>query len=457
MSRTIDQWTWDYWLLQQYANLFYKGYFKKIYINNLDNLPRNQPVIIAPNHQNTLMDALAIVYSAKCQPVFLARADVFKGRILIHFLNFLNIMPIYRMRDGVSNVRKNDEIFEKTLSVLKNKLNPMCLFPEGTHGDKRRLRPLKKGIFRIAFMGQEYFKDNPGVKIVPVGLDYSHYQKFRSTLFINFGRPLEVSEYYRLYTENSNEAINRIKEKLAGEISKLMIDIQTEEHYDLYQGLRTVYNPEMRKKLKIAGKSLLDKFIADKRMISMLDEYSEKNPKEISSLDNKVSEYFKGLDELNLRDWVLRRDRYPLITRLPEAMALLILLPVHLLGVINNYLPYKIPTILIKNIKDHQFHSSFKHVMAMMFFPVYYIILMVPALVFLWTWWLKLAYIITLPLTGLFAFKYYIRFKKLSARFRYSRLNSKKSSKIHYLKILRKDIISSMDRIVEKVSANKKD
>ncbi len=457
MSRTIDQWTWDYWLLQQYANLFYRGYFKKIYINNLDNLPRNQPVIIAPNHQNTLMDALALVYSAKCQPVFLARADVFKGRILIHFLNFLNIMPIYRMRDGVSNVRKNDEIFEKTLSVLKNKLNPMCLFPEGTHGDKRRLRPLKKGIFRIAFMGQEYFKDNPGVKIVPVGLDYSHYQKFRSTLFINFGRPLEVSEYYRLYTENSNEAINRLKEKLAGEMSKLMIDIQTEEHYDLYQGLRMVYNPEMRKKLKIAGKSLLDKFIADKRMISMLDEYSEKNPKEISSLDNKVSEYFKGLDELNLRDWVLRRDRYPLITRLPEAMALLILLPVHLLGVINNYLPYKIPTILIKNIKDHQFHSSFKHVMAMMFFPVYYIILMVPALVFLWTWWLKLAYIITLPLTGLFAFKYYIRFKKLSARFRYSRLNSKKSSKIHYLKILRKDIISSMDRIVEKVSANKKD
>jgi len=138
-------------------------------------------------------------------------------------------------------------------------------------------------------------------------------------------------------------------------------------------------------------------------------------------------------------------------------MALLILLPVHLLGVINNYLPYKIPTILIKNIKDHQFHSSFKHVMAMVFFPVYYIILMVPALVFLWTWWLKLAYIITLPLTGLFAFKYYIRFKKLSARFRYSRLNSKKSSKIHDLKILRKDIISSMDRIVEKVSANKKD
>ncbi len=449
MSRTIDQWTWDYWLVQQYSNLFYRSYFRKIYVNNLDNLPRNQPVILAPNHQNTLIDALAFDYCAKCQPVFLARADIFKGRILIHILNFMNIIPIYRMRDGASNVRKNDEIFEKTLSVLENKLNPLCLFPEGSHGDKRRLRPLKKGIFRIAFMGQEYFKDNPGVKIVPVGLDYSHYQKFRSTLLINFGKPIEVSEYYKLYTENSNEAINRLRERLADEMKKLMIDIQTEEYYDLYQGLRKIYNSEMRKKLKITGKSLLDKFIADKKMISILDEYSGRNPEEISSFSNKVSEYFKGLEELNLRDWVLRRDRYPLITRIPEALALFILLPVHILGIINNYLPYKIPVILIKKIKDLQFHSSFKLVLSMLFFPVYYVILMILALVFFEPWWVKLSYILTLPLTGLFAFRYYIKLKKLSARFRYSSLVRKKNSKIHELKILRKDIISSMNRIVE--------
>ncbi|UCH13652.1 MAG: 1-acyl-sn-glycerol-3-phosphate acyltransferase, partial [Bacteroidales bacterium] len=156
MSRTIDQWTWDYWLVQQYVNLNYWSYFKKIYVHNLENLPRNQPVILAPNHQNALIDALGFVYSAKCQPVFLARADIFKGRVLIHFLNFLNIMPIYRMRDGASSLKKNEEIFEKTLAVLKNKLNPLSLFPEGTHGDKRRLRSLKKGIFRIAFMAQEF-------------------------------------------------------------------------------------------------------------------------------------------------------------------------------------------------------------------------------------------------------------------------------------------------------------
>jgi 1-acyl-sn-glycerol-3-phosphate acyltransferase len=451
MSRTIDQWTWDYWLVQRYVNMYYWSYFKKIYVNNLKNLPRNQPVILAPNHQNALIDALAYVYSAKCQPVFLARADVFKGRLLKHFLNFLNIMPIYRMRDGAASLKKNEEIFEKTLDVLKNKYNPMLLFPEGTHGDKRRLRPLKKGIFRIAFMAQEYYKNKQGVKIVPVGIDYSDYQKFRNNLFINYGKPIEVSEYYKLYTENNIEAINQLRQRLANEISNLMIDIQTEEYYDLYQSLRVIYNSEMRKKLNIKGKTLLDKFTADKKMISVLDQYTDRNPGEIKSLDKKVSDYMAGLNKFNLRDWVLRKNFYPLITRFPEALSLLILLPFHILGLINNYIPYKIPAVYIKKIKDPQFHSSFKLVMAMVFFPVYYIILVVLGLIFINPLWLKLLYFLTIPLTGLFAFKYYIRLKKLSAKFRYSRLVRKKNSNILALKKLRTDIITRMNNIVENI------
>jgi len=449
MSRTIDQWTWDYWLVQQYVNLIYRSYFKKIYVNNLKNLPRNQPVILAPNHQNALIDALAFVYSAKCQPVFLARADVFKGRVLKHFLNFLNIMPIYRMRDGASSLKKNEEIFERTLSVLKNKYNPLLLFAEGTHGDKRRLRPLKKGIFRIAFMAQEFYKNRQGVKIVPVGIDYSDYQKFRSNLFVNYGKPIEVSEYYDLYTENNIEAINQLKERLARAIGDLMIDIQTEEYYDLYQNLRNVYNSEMRKKLNITGKSLLDKFTADKKMISVLNEYKDRSPKEINSLNKKVSEYMEGLKKLNFRDWVLRKDFYPLITRSLEALLLLILLPIHILGLVNNYIPYKIPAVYTKKIKDPQFHSSFKVVMAILFFPVYYIILVVLGLIFINPLCLKIAYFLTIPLTGLFAFKYYIRSKKLWAKFRYSRLVKKKNNNIEKLKRLRRDIIDKMNDIVE--------
>ena len=449
MSKTIDQWSLGYYLLQCYSNLHYRCYFKKIYINNPANMPRNESVILAANHQNALIDAMAFVYSTKCQPVFLARADIFKGRFIIRFLTFINISPIYRMRDGASSVKKNDEVFDITLSVLKNKINPLGMFPEGSHSDKRRLRPLKKGIFRIAFMAQEEYKNNPGVKIVPVGIDYSHYQNYKSTLFINYGAPIEVSEYYDLYTENNNQAVNNLREKLGKEISELIIDIQTEEYYDLYQNLRIVYNADMRKKLKIIGNTLLDRFNADKKMISVLDKYRSKNPDEINSLSKKMQTYTEGLKNLNLRDWVLRKEKYPFLTRILESFLLILLSPVQILGLINNYIPYKIPAQYIRKIKDLQFHSSFKFVLGMLIFPVYYIILIVLAQIFIDPIWLKLAYFVSIPLTGIFTFPYYIRLKKLNAKFRYSRLIRIKDKRILQLKALRKDIIASMNKITE--------
>jgi 1-acyl-sn-glycerol-3-phosphate acyltransferase len=449
MGKTIDQWAFDYYLLQRYSNLSYRCYFKKIYVNNLANMPRHESVILAPNHQCALIDALAFVYSTKCQPVFLARADVFKGRLSIRFLTYLNIAPIYRMRDGASSVLKNEEVFENTISILMNKHNPLCMFPEGTHGDKRRLRGLKKGIFRIAFMAQEAYKDKPGVKIVPVGIDYSHYRNFHASQLINYGKPIEVSEYYDIYTENNNEGINQLKERLEKEIRKLMIDIQTEEYYDLYQNLRIVYNADMRKKFNIKGNTHLDRFNADKKMIAILDKYLDENPDEISSLNQKMNKYTAGLKQLNLRDWVLKREKYSLLSRIAESAILLTLSPLYILGLINNYIPYKIPVRFIRKIKDPQFHSSFKLVLAMITFPLYYIILIVLALIFVDPLWLKLAYIISIPLSGIFAFKYYIRVKKLYARFRYSRLVSIKDITILQLKKLRADIIEHMNKITE--------
>ena len=144
-KKSIDEWSLRYWLLQQYMKLVYWVYFRKVESINNSNLPRKMPVILAPNHQNALIDALAFCYDTELQTVFLARADIFKKKTIAAILNYLNIMPVFRIRDGISNVRKNDEIFEKCLRIIHNKLNPLCIFPEGNHADKRRIQPPGEG------------------------------------------------------------------------------------------------------------------------------------------------------------------------------------------------------------------------------------------------------------------------------------------------------------------------
>jgi 1-acyl-sn-glycerol-3-phosphate acyltransferase len=451
-KKSIDEWSLKYWLLQQYTKLAYWLYFRKIESVNNRNLPRKMPVILAPNHQNALIDALAFVCNTELQPVFLARADIFRKKIVIAILTYLNIMPVFRIRDGISNVRRNDEIFEKCLRIIHNRFNPICIFPEGNHGDKRRLRPLVKGIFRIAFMAQEHYAGTPAVKIVPVGIDYSHYQKFRSTLFLNYGKPIDVSEFYPLWKENPVDAINRLREHFSEELKKLMIHIQSEEFYDLYMRLRNVYNSSMREKMGIRDHSLAGRFRADKKMIEILDKTLAEKPETISYMNQCMKEYQALLKQHNLRDWVVQKGRFSLPSLVTGAILLLCTLPVFLYGFIANILPFYIPVhIAMAKIKDPQFHSTFKFVMGMVLFPFMYLLWMIPGFIFIDNGWMRLAFVLSLPLAGMAAYFYYIHMKKMRSRFRLVILKLSRNPAIIKMTELRHSIVEKMDQITQNI------
>lgn len=446
MSKDIDKWSFWYWFCKLLVRFSFKNYYGRIQVRNVKKIPHRQPVIFVLNHQNALMDALAVLTTNRYQPVFLARSDIFKGRIVIAILTFLKILPIYRIRDGADQLKKNEEIFEKTLQVLKNKINPLGLMPEGNHGDKRRLRPLLKGVFRIAFQAQEEYGNKPGVKIQPVGLDFEHYQKFGKTLFVNYGDPIEVADFYDAYAENSVQAINDFREYLAGKMKDQMIHIETKTYYDLYQNLRAVYNPHMRKHLSIRSSNPGARFDADKKMIAILD----KNQDKLEQPGEDMKEYMDGLQKLNFRDWLFRKDKHSFIGILLQALLLITGFPLYLLGLINNYLPFKLPQLTTKKIKDKQFHSSFKYVVGLILFAVYYVLLTVLALVFIRPFWLAFIYIALIYPSGKFAFFYYIQFKKMMAKLRYNRMTRKKNKKLLHLKETRRRIIQSIDDMVTK-------
>lgn len=450
-KKSIDEWSLKYWLTQRYVNLAYRLFYGRFESVNRSVIPPDMPVILAPNHQNALMDALVFVYDSGYQPVFLARADIFKGKWVIRFLTFLNIMPVFRMRDGIDNVRRNDEVFEKSLKVLLNKHNPLCLFPEGNHGDKRRLRPLVKGIFRIALLAQDSYGDKCGVKIIPVGLDYGDYQKFRSSMFVNYGTPIEVSEYYQLWKENPVNALNALRERLADELKKLMIHISTDEYYDLYMNLRVVYNSAMRSRLGIKDSSLARRFIADKQMIEILDRHLKKRPKDIMRLNQYMEEYQSLLRQSNFRDWVIEKARFSPLVILAELISILLLLPVFIYGLIINILPYYIPVYLAKKkAKDPQFVSTIKFVSSLILFPVMYLLWLIPAFIFIPEIGLKFAFLLSMPLTGYIAFKYYIFFKKTWAKARFVLMRITHNPLIERLISSRKTIIDYMNMIIEK-------
>ena len=226
-KENIEKYSAGYALLKSVAGFWHNNvFYRKVIVLGRENINPDDPVIFAPNHQNALMDALAVLFTHKGQPIFLARADIFKRKTIASILYFLKILPVYRIRDGFSSLKGNDEIFIKTIDVLKNK-NGLVILPEGDHAGFRRLRQLKKGICRVAFQSDEATGFNLKIKIIPVGLEFSNYSRFRQVLTVAYGKPIEVSEYFDLYKVSPERALNELRSRLSDEMKGIMIHIES--------------------------------------------------------------------------------------------------------------------------------------------------------------------------------------------------------------------------------------
>jgi len=447
--KLIHRFDWLYWLLKPWVNFSFRRYYRKVQCVHQDRIPQNMPVIFAPNHQNALMDALAVLYTTHGQPVFLARADIFKNPIQARVLHFLKIMPVFRIRDGAENLSQNDEIFQAALNVLSTR-HQLCLMPEGNHGDKRRLRPLVKGIFRIAFLTEEKLDNSLPVQIVPVGIDYGHYQNFRNTLLVIYGEPIDVSRFMPQYRENKARAMNMLREFLAERLRKLMIDIRNDEYYDVIYELRGIYTPVLLARNHQSIRDLYTSFVADKAMTSKLDEMADMQPQNMESLAQKVRTFHDSVVSMRFRYWLFDNRSWGFLRILGSLLLLLTGLPVFIYGWIHNYIPYRIPVkfLKIKKVKDPQFFSSFKFVLGFLLFPLVYLLFFIVFLLITGNGWLGLLYLISLPVSGWLAFSYYILYRKTEASIRFRYRSLKKDPELIRIKELRRDIISDVDRMM---------
>ena len=141
-------------------------------------------------------------------------------------------MPIMRIRDGMDEVRKNTEIIHKSVDVLLDKV-PFCILPEGRHQAKHSLLPLSKGIFRIALEAEELMDGRLPLYIVPVGLEYGNFFRYRSTVLVQIGDPINVSEYLRKHAGLTQpEVMNLMKDDLTERMKEVILYIPDDEYYD---------------------------------------------------------------------------------------------------------------------------------------------------------------------------------------------------------------------------------
>jgi 1-acyl-sn-glycerol-3-phosphate acyltransferase len=440
-KENIEKYSTGYALLKTTANFWHNNFFyRKVIVVGKDNINPDDYLIYATNHQNALMDALAVLFTQKGQPVFLARADIFKSKFIASILYFLKILPIYRIRDGFDNLKSNDWIFNKTIDVLKNK-NGLVILPEGDHEGIRRLRHLKKGICRIAFQADEATGFKLNIKIMPVGIEFTNYSRIRQVLTVVYGKPIEISQFYDLYKMNPQKAMIELKEKLSEELKKLMVHIESEEDYEAIDELRSLVNG------RFSDEITLPKLFRDRMLINKLNRLktsSEDIYRKICSLTLQIKIKAK---ELKTYYRLLEIKKHTIAGMSGGIFALIITFPLFLYGLAFNFIFYEIPNLTLKKVKDEQFHSSVKYtislLLAILFMPLYLIL----SFIIISPWWLAILIFLSIPLTGLYAWSYYLLFRRISGGLRVRRYIRKKNEDYLLLKKNHEELMSLISKL----------
>lgn len=194
-------------------------------MRGLENIPKGKPVLLLSNHQNALLDALLIATSIKGYAHYLTRAGVFKKAFVSKLLQSIQMIPVYRIRDGYGNLTNNNAIFDTAAELLNNN-KVVTIFPEGSHNLARRVRPLSKGFTRIIFNVLDKNPDSD-LQLVPIGLNFKNAKNCPDSAAIYFGKPLEAKVYL---SENKNDSIVKIKKDIHDAMLKLTTHIPVEDY-----------------------------------------------------------------------------------------------------------------------------------------------------------------------------------------------------------------------------------
>ncbi len=224
-----------YQIIRLWATFFLRLYFRKTIVYGLEHVPRKGPLIVASNHPSAFMEA-SILGTVLGRPLhYLVRGDMFHPKFSWLF-DWTNQIPIYRQKDGISNLRKNASSFELTYRKLGDG-EAVLIFPEAKTILEKRMRPIQRGTAHLAFGALPFIKEGDTLSILPVGVNFTEPRIPGTDVVVRFGVPFLTEQA----TREDRDAIDTFTSRLSEAMSPLIIQVTDEGYGHHYDILASVY------------------------------------------------------------------------------------------------------------------------------------------------------------------------------------------------------------------------
>ncbi|OGX85543.1 lysophospholipid acyltransferase family protein [Hymenobacter glacialis] len=401
-----------YTVIKPFVQVALRVFFHRIELRYRERLALPGPLLFASNHPNTLMDPLLVAINRRQPVAFLAKSTFFKNPVSRAILQSGNSIPIYRRQDAEPSAEpathaqlaaQNEATFGRCYDYL-GQGGTLMIFPEGTSVSERRLRPLKTGAARIALGAEARYRFRLGLKVVPIAINYFDPARFRSDVLLNIARPIVVADYAARYAQDPEAAADQLTDDIRQALERHLIIARNADEDAFVQQLERTFanhlNPDDD------PDTLYDNFQLSQTLLQALAWFEQHAPGRLAAMRLELQTYLDHLRRHGLTDSALEEQRRGSVAGL---FNLVLGLPVWLYGVLNNFLPYILPSVVAQRAtKEVEFVAPIMLVVGMITFPLAYALQALAVNHWLThDWRLTALYLLSLPFAGFYALGYW--------------------------------------------------
>jgi 1-acyl-sn-glycerol-3-phosphate acyltransferase len=223
------------WLVRKVLRLYYPC----IEVEGRERIPARGAVLFVANHPNSLMDPAVIGYAARRPVRFFAKAPLFDVPVFGALMRALGMVPAYRGQDDKASVRKNLETLDVGAKYLVQG-EAVGIFPEGKTHDREGVEQVRTGAARIAASAVQ---GGAQFVVVPLGLNYERKERFRSSIWVRVGEPIDAPKMFSDYGGEERKAMRQLTEEIDARLKQAVVHLDEDRWQPFLDELEVLLPP----------------------------------------------------------------------------------------------------------------------------------------------------------------------------------------------------------------------
>ena len=428
-------------------------YFRRIERFHAERVPLTGPILFTSNHPNSLTDSFVIGASLPRKVNFVATVQLFRFRPVKWLLTQCGVIPINRVKDDPRAMRSVIRTFEACFRVLERG-EAIGIFPEGITHDDAQLKPVKTGAARMALELEDRHEGKLGLQIVPVGLNFSAKETYRSEALVNFGGPIRVANFLKGYPEKRHECIHALNVEIEHCLQSLIVHLPQLERVRLVAAVKRLYLDRLLLGNRVIHEPVapeVEELLLTQAIANAVDFTFQNHPNRATAFVEKLDRYEGWLRRLKLSDEVLAHfPKNRRLVRQTFAWTLLAVIgaPMAAYGWVHRLLPCAFIRLAGKRFAkvpaDRTHVSTVSMIAGGVGFGFFYG-LCVAIFHRLFGWPASFWYALSLPVAGLAAFYYLRELRRFTASLRASYVLLRAPFAARHLLALRSQLIAEIE------------